>query len=138
MKKEEFPTFLNEQPTIIFNRTGRELLIILIGLGFGYLTWTSLSGFMDDLLGDVIASNIIKGILAACVVAASGVVALVKIATRPLEEWGLAWVFYTLIPKVYFYMPEEESVLPDDSQGSSLEKNRTVAGRADDEYSEDD
>ena len=32
MQKEEFPTFLNEQPTIIFGRTGRELLIIVCGI----------------------------------------------------------------------------------------------------------
>ncbi len=40
MKKEEFPTFLNEQPTVVFGRTTRELLVILVGLTGAYLVWT--------------------------------------------------------------------------------------------------
>jgi hypothetical protein len=54
VQKEEFPTFLNEQPTIIFGRTGRELLIIVCGIVTGYTTWGSvtmvccLAGLRDD------------------------------------------------------------------------------------------
>jgi hypothetical protein len=44
MKKEEFPTFLNEQPTVVFGRTTRELLIISIGLAGGYLIWLDITG----------------------------------------------------------------------------------------------
>jgi len=39
MNKEEFPTFLNEQPKVIFGRTGRELLIIVLGIIGAYTLW---------------------------------------------------------------------------------------------------
>jgi hypothetical protein len=107
MKKEEFPTFLNEKPTIIFGRTGRELVIIMIGLGIAYLFWLRLGNFVH---GSVILSDIAKGILAAIVVVIAIIIAFVKVATRQLEEWAFVWLFYTIIPKVYVFLPNEESV----------------------------
>jgi hypothetical protein len=107
MKREEFPTFLNESPTIIFGRTGRELLIITIGLGFGYLLWLRLGVFIA---GNVIISDVVKGIFAVIILIGALIVAFMKVATRPLEEWALAWVFYIIIPKVYLYRPAEETV----------------------------
>lgn len=110
MKKEEFPTFLNEQPTIIFGRTGRELLVIVIGLGLGFLLWVNLGSFIG---GNVVVSDIVKGILVAILIVTAGIVAFFKIATRPLEEWAFVWLFYSIIPKIYLYIPEEVSVMVD-------------------------
>lgn len=107
MKKEEFPTFLNEQPTIVFGRTGRELLVITIGLGLSYFSWLDLGTFIP---GSVIASDVVKGLLAAVIMVSCGVVAFVKVATRALEEWAFVWLFYIITPKVYLYAPEEVSV----------------------------
>ena len=103
MKKEEFPTFLNEQPTVVFGRTTRELLVILIGLTGAYLVWTNLG-----LLGSGIGALIVKGLFSTVPVIGSLFVAFVKIASRPLEEWAAIGVFYFLTPKVYLYMPLEE------------------------------
>jgi len=61
MKKEEFPTFLNEQPTVVFGRTTRELLVILVGLTGAYLVWTNIGALMP---GPDIGVMIIKGLFA--------------------------------------------------------------------------
>lgn len=105
MKKEEFPTFLNEQPTIIFGRTGRELLIIACGLVLGLRVWGDmgalLPGFAGTLLGILLASII---------VIASLVLALVKVGYRTLEEWIFSWFIFIASPKVYMYRPWEEDI----------------------------
>jgi hypothetical protein len=105
MKKEEFPTFLNEQPTVVFGRTTRELLIILVGLTGAYLVWTNVGALIP---GPDIGVMFIKGLLAIVPLIGSILVAFVKIASRPLEEWAAIGVFYFLTPKVYLYMPLEE------------------------------
>ncbi len=100
MKKEEFPTFLNEQPTIVFGRTGRELLIIVCGLFAGFKVWGDLSvllpGVAGNFLGIVLGSGVILAFL---------VLALVKAGYRHLEEWIFAWFLFATGPKVYLYKP---------------------------------
>jgi hypothetical protein len=121
MKKEEFPTFLNEQPAIIFGRTGRELLVIVVGLGAAYLSWLRLGNFT----GNIIISDVVKGILAVLILIAAGIVTFIKVATRPLEEWAFVWIFYILVPKVYLYTPSEVNILSEnqDDQHEGKETN---------------
>ncbi|MBO0783664.1 MAG: hypothetical protein J2P37_33040 [Ktedonobacteraceae bacterium] len=102
-KKEEFPTFLNEQPTIIFGRTGRELLVIVVGIVGGYFVWSSISGIRSD-----IGWMILTVTLTAVPVLVGLVVALVPVGERPLEEWFFVWLLYIGVPKVYIYKPAEE------------------------------
>jgi hypothetical protein len=104
MQKEEFPTFLNEQPTIMFGRTMRELLVIAIGCTLAYMSWQNLDG-----LGSGGGTVIIKIIVAAILIILSIVVALIKVAGRPLEEWAFVLIFYFLTPKVYIYMQQQEN-----------------------------
>jgi uncharacterized membrane protein YhaH (DUF805 family) len=133
MKKEEFPTFLNEQPTIIFGRTGRELLVITIGLACGYLTWVSLGSFIG---GHVLASNIAKGVIVAAILVLAVFVSFFKVATRPLEEWAFVWLFYAIIPKIYLYVPEEVTMLVD----QTTDKDNLVKGKKsddDDDFGDD-
>jgi K+-transporting ATPase A subunit len=131
MKKEEFPTFLNQRPAIVFGRTGRELIIITIGLSLGYLAWLNIS---SSLTNSPALTAAIKLIIAALLLAGALVVAFIKIATRPLEEWALVWVFYLFVPKVFIYMPAEESVLP---ETNDKEKEREkVQGRREEENDE--
>lgn len=111
MQKEEFPTFLNEQPAIIFNRTGRELLLIAMGATLAFGTWVDMGNVIH---GNIIVSNVVKGLVVLIELALALVIAFVKVATRPLEEWAMIWLFYVLIPKVYIYVPVEESVLLDE------------------------
>lgn len=106
MKKEEFPTFLNEQPTVVFGRTTRELLVILVGLTGAYIVWSNLGNLIA---GSDFGVIIIKGLFAVIPLIGSIIVAFVKIASRPLEEWAAIGVFYFLTPKVYLYMPLEEA-----------------------------
>ena len=115
MKKEEFPTFLNEQPAVIFGRTARELLIIIVGLSTGYLLSQSVG---NAIAGSETAGIALKVAIAAIPLTLSVIVAFAKVATRPLEEWGLVWLFYSLIPKVYLYMPFEEDATDEKAKGN--------------------
>lgn len=132
MKKEEFPTFLNEQPTVVFGRTTRELLVILVGLTGAYLVWTNFGAFF--LPGSDIGVLIIKGLLSAVPLIGSLVVAFVKIASRPLEEWAAVGLFYLLTPKVYLYMPLEE---PGENEGMNVSQfilTKASEGDDDEDY----
>jgi len=105
MKKEEFPTFLNEQPTVIFGRTARELLIISCGLVGAYVVWVRVGGLLPGLSGSVLGI-----MLALIVVVGAFVVALVSVASRSLEEWFFCWLTFVMIPKLYLYRPLEEDI----------------------------
>ncbi|SRR5579884_3778621 len=104
-KKEEFPTFLNEQPTIIFGRTGRQLLIIVIGIVGATLLWSYIEGFQSS-----IGWQVLSGALAAIPVLLSLVIALIPIASRGMEEWVFVWLLYAVMPRIYLYVPVEEEV----------------------------
>jgi cobalamin biosynthesis protein CobD/CbiB len=117
MKKEEIPTFLNEQPTIIFGRTGRELLIIICGIVAGYAVWNSVQTFVSGIGG-----RLLSGVLAAIPAILSLIVALMSIGDRPLEEWFFVWLLYVCIPKIYLYKPLED--IADSSHDKKANKEK--------------
>jgi hypothetical protein len=131
MKKEEFPTFLNEQPTVVFGRTTRELLVILVGLTGAYLVWTNAGALIP---GPDIGVMLIKGLFSTVPLIGSIIVAFVKIASRPLEEWAAIGVFYFLTPKVYLYMPLEEAGENESSVNTSQYQLTRPGDGEDDEY----
>ena len=131
MKKEEFPTFLNEQPTVVFGRTTRELLIILVGLTGAYLVWTNAGSFIP---GPDIGVMFVKGLLAIVPLVGSMIVAFVKIASRPLEEWAAIGLFYCLTPKVYIYMPLEESAEHEAGPSASQYQLSKISEGEDEEF----
>jgi hypothetical protein len=131
MKKEEFPTFLNEQPTVVFGRTTRELLVILVGLTGAYLVWTNIGNLLT---GPDVGVMVIKGLFAVIPLIGSLIVAFVKIASRPLEEWAAIGVFYFLTPKVYLYMPLEEPGENESSVNMSQYQLAKPGEGEDDEY----
>jgi hypothetical protein len=133
MKKEEFPTFLNEQPTIIFNRTGRELLLMAVGATVAYSLWIDLGNVVH---GNIIVVDLVKGLVALSVVVIALLIAFIKVATRPLEEWAVVWLFYVLIPKVYIYIPVEESSQVDEQ--SYIDALDKIVSPGSDEYDEYD
>ena len=112
-KKEEFPTFLNEQPTIIFGRTGRQLLIIVIGIVGGTLLWSALVSVQNN-----IGWQVLTGVLTAIPVLISLVIALIPVADRGMEEWLFVWLMYVTLPRVYLYVPVEEEVEMFSEEGS--------------------
>jgi hypothetical protein len=129
MKKEEFPTFLNEQPTVIFGRTTRELLILAIGLAGGYLIWL-------DISGPGIAMIILKWGVAMLPLILALFVAFMKVATRPLEEWAVIGFSYLVLPKVYLYFPgvEDTQSERDQVEQDNLFDDRPVSEDDDDRY----
>ncbi|GHO78874.1 hypothetical protein KSD_66450 [Ktedonobacter sp. SOSP1-85] len=103
MQKEEIPTFLNEQPKVIFGRTGRELLIIVCGIVGGYSLWGSISPLLPGAWWGV------ASVIIACIPALLAlVIAMVPIAERPLEEWAMCWLLYIGMPRVFIYKPLED------------------------------
>ena len=131
MKKEEFATYLNEQPSIIFGRTGRELMIIAIGLSISYLLWGDLNtSFPSANVGVMflkVAASVVPGIIGL-------IVALTKIASRPLEEWAFIGLFYLLIPKVYIYMPIDVEEPDDKEEGNKQKQLAHANDETDDDY----
>jgi hypothetical protein len=105
MKKEEFPTFLNEHATVIFGRTTRELLWIVCGLVCGYQTWSTVTSAQSGTAGMVV--GIVLGIL---VCLCFCVIALLPIGSRSLEEWIMVWGMFMFMPKLYLYRPAEQEV----------------------------
>jgi hypothetical protein len=105
MQKEEFPTFLNEQATVIFGRTTRELLWIVIGAVAGYQVWGMIHSVLPGGLG--MALGITLGIVIALI---AFVIALLPVGGRSLEEWIAVWIMYVIMPKIYLYKPAEEEV----------------------------
>src|SRR5262245_25609964 len=103
MKKEEFPTFLNEQPKVIFGRTARELLITVLGAAGSYTLWQSIGNLRTEGWWGPFCI-IVCGLL----FLSSIILPIINIGTRPLEVWAMAWVSYMLIPKVYIYQQLEE------------------------------
>lgn len=104
MKKVELPTYFETQPTIVFGRTGRELIVILCGIALGYYMWSCITSHS-------IAATALRIFLMAIPIVTSVLVALISIAERPLEEWVLILLFYAFTPKFYQYKPfdwEEE------------------------------
>jgi hypothetical protein len=135
MQKQEFPTFLNEQPTVIFGRTGRELLIMACGCVAGYNLWQKISPLIPAAWWEILSV-----ILAALLVLISIIVALVPIASRPLEEWLICWALYTFMPKLYLYKPlETEAEDPiaqkytraEAKQKRQTQKNETITDEED-------
>jgi hypothetical protein len=114
-KKEEFPTFLNEQPTIIFGRTGRQLLIIVLGIVGATLQWSYMEGFQSTT-----GWQVLSGTLAAIPVLLSLVIALIPIADRGMEEWVIVWLLYAVMPRIYLYVPVEEEVEVSNEEGDEL------------------
>ena len=132
MKKEEFPTFLNEQPKIIFNRTGRELILLAVGAALAYSLWIDLGNVIH---GNIIVVNLVRSLVALIVVVMALLIAFIKVAKRPLEEWAAVWLFYVLIPKVYIYTPVEESAqLDEQSYMDAMDKIVSRSSDEDDEY----
>ncbi len=111
MKKTEFPTFLNEQPTVVFGRTMRELMVIMIGLGLAYAAWSNLTALLPE---TNIGIALFKFLWVIIILGATGVVALVKVASRPLEEWALVGFFFFCTPKLFLYMPFDDDEMLND------------------------
>jgi hypothetical protein len=119
VKKEEFPTFLNEQPTIIFGRTGRELLIIICGIVSAYSAWGSIQSTIPGIGG-----QLLSGFLVVLLLILAFVIALTNIGSRPLEEWVVVWLVYVVMPRVYMYQPLEEEI--DEDLASEKSDNQST------------
>jgi hypothetical protein len=111
MKKKEFPTYLNEQPSVVFGRNMRELMVIMIGMALAYAVWANLSALLPEPgIGILFCKILCVGV----VLIATLIVTFVKIASRPLEEWALVGLFYYATPKIFLYMPFDDDEMSED------------------------
>jgi PrgI family protein len=111
MKKEEFPTFLNEQPTVVFGRTARELLFIACSIVVAWNVW----GATEGVLGSP-GALFLRITLAALPAIFGIMLAMVYVGYRPLEEWLFVWLLYTFTPKIFLYKPLEETIEQDENE----------------------
>ncbi|HLZ63271.1 MAG TPA: hypothetical protein VKR06_40580 [Ktedonosporobacter sp.] len=116
MKKEDFPTFLNEQATVIFGRTVRELLWIVCAIVSSYQTWIFMQGHVPG-AGGMALGIVLGGVVGIALL----VIALLPVGGRALEEWVAVWLMYAVMPKLYLYKPAEEEI-EFDSPASEREK----------------
>ncbi len=123
MKKEEFPTFLNEQPTVVFGRTARELLFIACSIVVAWNVWQATEGVLGSP-----GALFLRMTLAALPAIFGIMLAMVYVGYRPLEEWLFVWLLYTLTPKIFLYKPLEETVEQDERQ----QEKRSSSSAADD------
>jgi hypothetical protein len=114
MKKEEFPTFLNEQPTVVFGRNMRELMVMLIGMALAYAVWVNVGALLPEAsIGDLI----LEILCVVVVLIATLFVAFMKVASRPLEEWAIVGLFYYFMPKIFLYIPFDDDEMSDEQRG---------------------
>ena len=92
--QHRIPIHLEEEDKFIFNLTGRQTLIIGIGLALGY---TVASDFDFSYLSGVILGTVAFLV----VVGLSAVVAFVQYHHRDLEQWALIALAYIDQPKYY-------------------------------------
>jgi hypothetical protein len=105
MKKVEFPTFLNEQPAIIFGLTTRQILVLICGVLAGYSVWSATTPLLNQ-----VAWHIGCTVLGCSLFLLSLVVAKVSIGAKHLEEWVCIWFLYALMPKIALYRPLSASL----------------------------
>ncbi len=92
--QHHIPIHLEEEDKFIFNLTGRQTLIMAIGLALGY---TLASDFDFSRLSGVLVGTF--AFLA--VVGLSAVVAFVQYHHRNVEQWALIALVYVTEPKYY-------------------------------------
>ncbi len=125
MKKEEFPTFLNEQPTVVFGRTARELLFIACSIVVAWNVWQATEGVLGS------PGALFLRITLAALPAIFGIMlALVYVGYRPLEEWLFVWLLYIFTPKIFLYKPLEAAGEHDKDEGR--QGRRSSSGAIDD------
>jgi hypothetical protein len=124
VKKVELPTYFETQPTVIFGRTGREIIIILCGIALGYYLWSSITL-------NTIAATALRTLLMAIPIVTSVLIALLPIAERPLEEWALIILLYMFTPKFYQHIPFDRKEEFQASEQALLNK-RTLDAKRDD------
>jgi PrgI family protein len=132
MKKVEFPTFLNEQPTIIFGLNARQILVMICGIIGGYSLWSFITNLLSNL-----GWHIACAVLGACVFLLSIVVAMASIGAKPLEEWLFVWLFYAGMPKIYLYKPLMSGIeipLPGKKKKSTQESEKKQKKRSENSY----
>jgi len=128
MKKVEFPTFLNEQPKIIFGLTARQILVLICGMLAGYSVWSTTTPLLN-----LAAWHIGCAILGCSLFLLSLVVALVDIAAKHLEEWACIWFLYALMPKIALYRPLSASLeVPSDGRKQRRPRGYGTKKRRDD------
>ena len=106
VEKVEFPTFLQQQPTIIFGRNARELLVLACGGSAALSLWQANSG-LQQAWG--VEGLLLSALLSALPVVLALVLAFATIGARPLEEWVFVLLAYAVAPKLYLYLPLSEA-----------------------------
>src|SRR5262249_54350352 len=104
----QIPTHLNVEDKVLFGLTARQFLTVLIGVSLAYSVWNH----------PALLASLRLGLAATCAVLTL-VVALVRAAERPIEQWALVALVYVARPKGSSWSPPEPD--PDDWQAPTDE-----------------
>ncbi len=85
----EVPTHLNVEDSLIFGLTARQLLRISVGWSLAYAVWDQTPWFLDGLRGGLAGAFVGLGL----------VLGLLQPAGRPLDQWLLAVVLFSVTPR---------------------------------------
>jgi PrgI family protein len=85
----EVPTHLNVEDTLIFGLTPRQLLRISVGASLAYVVWDQTSPLVDGMRVALTGAFVLFGIL----------LGLCQPAGRPLDQWLLAAILFSTIPR---------------------------------------
>lgn len=96
--QHKVPIHLEQQDPFLFHLTVRQLLILGVGISLGYLIFSDMD--ISNWVGLILAI-----LLLLICVAASVVVAFVRIKHRDLEQWGLVLFLYVTQPQYYRWHP---------------------------------
>ncbi len=112
----KIPLHLETDDTFLWSFTGRQVFIVALGLGVGYLIF-------EDVTMQVTPFTLSLGILLWVLVAAVAVVvAFVKMQHRSLEEWALVWLLYWTRPRYYITHPLAETIDASDNDESNVQQ----------------
>ena len=89
MPRHEIPTHLNVEDTVLLGLTARQLGTLMACAALGYRAWVE---------WPALPGSVRIGLVAACLLAGL-MLALVRPAGRPLEQWALAGMAYVAAPR---------------------------------------
>jgi hypothetical protein len=100
VEKVEFPTFLEQQPTIILGCASRELLLLACGGSLSLSVWQLLQGAQTTMGGIVLSL-----LFCTLPLGLAALLAFVKVGTHFPEQWVFVFLGYACSPKLYVYSP---------------------------------
>src|SRR5690349_11418808 len=104
VRTHQIPTHLDQEDTLLWNFSSRQILVLGVGIAFAFLTANNLA-----VLGPIVSTLILVALIGL-----TFALALVQVKKRPLDQWAVVWLVYYLQPRYYVWRPLRLEALPED------------------------